>query len=67
MCHTNPCVLELEVPAIAPDLEQTSQLALCPALLSEWSLEESPCLLESKDILFYYITGHNINIKVEYS
>jgi hypothetical protein len=45
--------LELEVPTIAPGLEQTSQLALSPALLSEWSLEESSCFLETR---IFFIT-----------
>jgi hypothetical protein len=52
MHHTNPCVLELEAPAIAPDLEQTSQLASSQALLSGWSLEESLCPLKTKNVLF---------------
>jgi hypothetical protein len=50
--HTNPCVLELEAPATAPDLEQTFRQASCPALLKGWSLEESLCLLKTKDIRF---------------
>jgi len=44
--------LELEAPATAPGLEQTSQQASCPALLNGWSLEESPCLLKTKDTGF---------------
>jgi len=50
--HTNPCVLELEAPATAPDLERTSQQASCSALLTGWSLEESLCLLKTKDTGF---------------
>jgi hypothetical protein len=48
--------LELEALATAPDLEQTSQQASCPALLTGWSLEESLYLLKTKDIDFekYY-------------